>query len=211
MSTSGDSKKTEKEEHHRYRKIVFQSQTSALFVIDMQQYFCNPSSHAYFKDSTKIIPHIHQLITKYRQQSLPVIFTRYALLRTERPGAMGRWWNDVLYDDDEMSSVIDALHPLPQEPVIRKTQYSAFFETDLDTILKKNKVTTIVITGVLTHLCCETTARDAFMRNYDVFFVSDATASDTETLHSASLATLSDGFATITTTDEVCAWTEKTK
>ncbi|HWR27175.1 MAG TPA: isochorismatase family cysteine hydrolase [Candidatus Thermoplasmatota archaeon] len=206
MSIPRDGKRTEKVEHPQYRKIVFKSQTSALLVIDMQQYFCNSSSHAYFKDSTTIIPNIHQLITTYRQLSLPVLFTRYALHRTESPGAMGRWWNDVLYDDNKMSFIIDALHPLPQESVIRKTQYSAFFETDLDKILKNHQVTTIVITGVLTHLCCETTARDAFMRNYDIFFVSDATASDTKTLHSASLATLSDGFATISTTNEVCAW-----
>jgi len=207
MSTRIDRKHAEKEEHHyQNRKIVFKSQTSALIVIDMQQYFCNPSSHAYFKDSTTIIPNIHQLITIYRQQSLPVIFTRYALLRTELPGAMGRWWNDVLYDDNDMSNIIDALHPLPHERVIRKTQYSAFFETDLDQMLKKLQVTNILITGVLTHLCCETTARDAFMRNYDVFFAIDATASDKQDLHDASLRTLSDGFTTLVTTNEVLAW-----
>jgi isochorismate hydrolase len=207
MSTRADAKQTEKEvNHNQNRKIVFKSQTSALLVIDMQQYFCNPSSHAYFKDSTTIIPNIHQLITTYRQQSLPVIFTRYALLRTELPGAMGRWWNDVLYDDNDMSNIIDALHPLPHERVIRKTQYSAFFETDLDQMLKKLQVTNILITGVLTHLCCETTARDAFMRNYDVFFAIDATASDKQDLHNASLRTLSDGFTTLVTTNEVLAW-----
>jgi isochorismate hydrolase len=209
MSTSSDGKRTEKGEHHQNRKIVFHPRTSALLVIDMQQYFCNPSSHAYFKDSTIIIPHIHQLITRYRQKSFPVIFTRYALLRTERPGAMGRWWNDVLYNDNELSRIVDALHPRSNESVIRKTQYSAFFQTDLDMILKKQKVTTIVITGVLTHLCCETTARDAFMRDYDVFFVTDATASDSKRLHTASLTTLSDGFATLTTTQEICAWIKK--
>jgi len=211
MTIPGDGKRIEKVEHPRYRNIVFTPQTSALLVIDMQQYFCNPSSHAYFKDSTTILPNIHQLITAYRQQSLPVLFTRYALLQTENPGAIGRWWNDVLYDDNKMSSIIDALCPLPQESVIRKTQYSAFFKTDLDKILKDHQVTTIVITGVLTHLCCETTARDAFMRNYDIFFVSDATASDSKPLHSASLATLSDGFATISTTNEVCAWIKALK
>lgn len=204
MSIPDNEKRTEKVEQPQYKNIVFKPQTSALLIIDMQQYFCNPSSHAYFKDSRTIIPNIHQLIITYREHSLPVLFTRYALLKTENPGAMGRWWNDVLYDGNMMSSIIDALHPLPSEPVIRKTQYSAFFETDLDTILKNHQVTTIVITGVLTHLCCETTARDAFMRNYDIFFLSDATASDTKTLHSASLATLSDGFATISTTNEVC-------
>jgi isochorismate hydrolase len=212
MPTQVSDKHRKKEEpHHRKRHIVFTPQTSALLVIDMQDYFCNPISHAYFKDSTAILPNIHQLITNYREQSLPVIFTRYALLRTEQPGAMSRWWNDVLYDDNNMSHIIDAFHLRPQEHTIRKTQYSAFFETDLDQILRKQHVTTIVITGVLTHLCCETTARDAFMRNYDVFFVTDATASDTPTLHTASINTLSDGFATMTSANEVCTWIKEMK
>jgi len=207
MLTKSNPKQTKKQEHPtQNRKTVFKPKTSALFIIDMQQFFCNPSSHAYFKDSTKIIPNIQNLITVYRQQSLPIIFTRYALLRTESPGSMGRWWNDVLYDDDEFSNVIAPLQSLPNELVIRKTQYSAFFETDLDQILKKLKVSNILITGVLTHLCCETTTRDAFMRNYDVFFVTDATASDKQDLHDASLRTLSDGFATLVTTNEVLSW-----
>ncbi|MFH1013792.1 MAG: isochorismatase family protein [Thermoplasmatota archaeon] len=212
MSMQSDPKQTQKKvKHNQNNKTVFRPQTSSLFVIDMQQFFCNPSSHAYLKDSKKIIPNIQQLITIYRQQSLPVIFTRYALLQTESPGAMGRWWNDVLYDDDDFSNVISPLQPLPNELVIRKTQYSAFFETDLDQILKKLKVTTILITGVLTHLCCETTARDAFMRNYDVFFLTDATASDKQDLHNASLRTLSDGFATLVTTNEVLSWIKEMK
>jgi len=207
MLTQSNPKQTKKQEHPtQNRKIVFKPKTSALFIIDMQQFFCNPSSHAYFKDSTKIIPNIKNLMTVYRQQSLPIIFTRYALLRTESPGSMGRWWNDVLYDDDEFSNVIAPLQQLPNELVIRKTQYSAFFKTDLDQMLKKLQVTNILITGVLTHLCCETTARDAFMRNYDVFFVTDATASDEQELHTASLRTLSDGFTTLVTTNEVLAW-----
>ena len=187
-------------------KIVFVPKKSALMIIDMQQYFCNLHSHAYFKDSIKIIPKIFQLITIYRQQSLPIVFTRYALLRTESPGAMGRWWDDVLYDNDVSSKIIDQFHPLPNEHVIRKTQYSAFYKTNLEKILKTLKVMNILITGVLTHLCCETTARDAFMRNYDVFFISDATASDKKVFHEASLCNLSDGFATIVTTKEVLSW-----
>jgi len=212
MLTRSNPKQIEKKEHLiQNRKTVFRPKTSALFIIDMQQFFCNPSSHAYFKDSTKIIPNIQNLMTIYRQQSLPIIFTRYALLRTESPGSMGRWWNDVLYDDDAFSNVIPLLQPLPNDLVIRKTQYSAFFKTDLDQILKKLKVSNILITGVLTHLCCETTARDAFMRNYDVFFVTDATASDKQELHAASLRTLSDGFVTLMTTNEVISWIKEMK
>jgi nicotinamidase-related amidase len=212
MSTRADSKQTEKKEkHNQNRKTVFSPKTSALFIIDMQQFFCDPSSHAYFKDSTKIIPNIQQLLTVYRQHALQIIFTRYALLRTESPGSMGRWWNDILYNDHALSEIIFSLHPLQHEHVIRKKQYSAFFETDLDRILKNLQITNVLITGVLTHLCCETTARDAFMRNYDVFFVTDATASDKQVLHDASLRTLSDGFVTAVTTKEVLLWIKQMK
>jgi isochorismate hydrolase len=195
-----------KQSHNHKRKITFKPMKSALLVIDMQNYFCDPISHAYFKDATSIIPNILQITTIYRRNHLPIIFTRYALLRNEPPGAMSRWWKDILYDDNEMSNIIDLLHPLKNEMVIRKTQYSAFYETNLDQFLKKLGVTNILITGVLTHLCCETTARDAFMRNYDVFFVSDGTGSNKKNLHNATLRTLSDGFATLVTTDEVISW-----
>lgn len=184
---------------------------SALFVIDMQRFFCDPRSHAYFKSTKKIINNIKKLISVYRKHSLPIIFTRHALLHTETPGSMGRWWNDILYIDNKLSEIITPLRPLSGEHIVRKTQYSAFFGTDLDSILKKLGVTNILITGILTHLCCETTARDAFMRNFDVFFVIDATASDKRNLHAASLRTLSDGFATMVTTKEVVSWIERAR
>jgi isochorismate hydrolase len=66
----------------------------------------------------------------------------------------------------------------------------------------------VVVVGVLTHLCCETTARDAFMRGFDVFFVADATATKSLSLHVASLRTLADGFCTLATTEEVLRWME---
>ncbi len=211
MTTKKKDKRSKKDHPHRKRNIVFTTKSSALLVIDMQEYFCNPLSHAYFKQASGLVPNIQKLITVYRRKSLPVIFTRYALLRTEPKGSMGRWWNDVLYDDDAMAPLIESLHPLPKEPVIRKTQYSAFFQTNLESILQNNHVTSLVITGVLTHLCCETTARDAFMRGYDVFFITDATASDLKRFHTASLETLSDGFAILTTTRELCAWVNKNR
>jgi len=64
----------------------------------------------------------------------------------------------------------------------------------------------VVITGVMTHLCCESTARDAFMRDLEVFFVIDATATDQEDLHMGSLRALADGFAIMVTTKEVLGW-----
>jgi isochorismate hydrolase len=73
----------------------------------------------------------------------------------------------------------------------------------LDEWLHNNGVEDLIITGVLTNCCCETTARDAFVRDYRVFFVADATATVNEELHLSSLMNLAFGFAYIAQTQEL--------
>jgi isochorismate hydrolase len=116
---------------------------------------------------------------------------------------MGRWWADVIREGTSDSNIVSLLEPLDSEHVLRKTRYSAFRGTTLEELLKDRGVKSLVITGVMTHLCCESTARDAFIRDFEVFFVVDATATNYEELHLSSLRTLSDGFAIPVTTDEV--------
>jgi len=184
----------------------FSPERSALLVIDMQRYFLERSSHAFIPASEAIVGNARTILEAFRSHSLPVVFMRHALLRDEDPGAMGRWWGDVLHEDDVLSSIVPELAPLDDELVVRKTQYSAFVGTDLDEMLRAKGVGQVIVTGVQTHLCCESTARDAFMRGYDVFFVMDGTASKNEDLHLSSLKTLTEGFATIVTTEEVLSW-----
>jgi isochorismate hydrolase len=150
-----------------------------------------------------IVPNLKRLIDFYRKAKLPVIFTKHSLKYNEEPGIMGRWWNDVIREADKLSKIVPALEPLDSEVVIRKTRYSAFHGTELEEVLYKNNVKSVVITGVMTHLCCETTARDAFMRDYEVFFAVDGTATQNEELHISSLRTLSHGFCVPVTTDEI--------
>ena len=188
---------------HRSAQERFSPKNSALLVIDMQKYFLDRSSHAYVPASKEILRNVRTLIATYRKQSLPVIFTREGLLKNENPGAMGRWWGDMLRIDDKMSEISPPFAPRATETVIRKSRYSAFVGTDLEKRLRRQGISGVVVTGVLTHLCCESTARDAFMRDFDVFFVVDGTASDTEDLHVSSLKTLADGFAIPMTTAEV--------
>jgi isochorismate hydrolase len=169
--------------------------SSALLVIDMQDYFLSESSHAFIAASKAIIPNVKRLITAYREADRPVIFTRHSLLENEEPGIMGRWWADVIKEESELSQISSYLAPLSSEAVIRKTRYNAFYKTELEEILKKEKIKSVIITGVMTHLCCETTAREAFTRDFEVFFVVDATATQNEELHLSTLRTLSHGFA----------------
>jgi len=179
----------------RKKKFTFIPENSALLIIDMQEFFLNEQSHAFVPSAKTIVPNINSLIKKYRKQEYPIIFTFYALESDESPGIMGRWWGDVLRVTNSLSRIHSSLNLENNDIIIRKSRYSAFIETNLEEILKENKVSTLVITGIMTHLCCESTAREAFMRDYEVYFVVDATAADTEALHVSSLRTLTDGFA----------------
>ena len=192
---------------YRGERHPFTPDLSALLVIDMQRFFMDESSHAFVTDSPLVAENIRKLVESYRSRGLPVIFTRHALLDDEPPGIMGTWWSDNLRTSDPQSEIVDGLLPLPGEQVVRKTRYSAFLGTDLEHLLRSKGIERLLITGVMTHLCCESTARDAFMRDFEVFFVIDGTASSDDDLHESSLRCLTDGFVTPVTTEEVLGCT----
>ena len=156
----------------------FSTEGTALLVIDMQRYFIDPSSHASFPEAEAVVGNVRSVLDAFRARGLPVIFTRHALARGENAGTMGSWWGDVLNFGRSLSAIDDRVCPMATENVVRKTRYSAFVGTDLENILHALNITRLVIVGVMTHLCCESTARDAFMRDLEVFFVVDATATD---------------------------------
>lgn len=189
----------------RKKYFEFNPAKSALMVIDMQEYFLGEKSHAGLPAAKAIVPNISLMLGAYREQGFPVLFTYHAHKKDEDPGIMGRWWGDLIWEGTPDSKIVSTLEPLKSETVIRKVRYSAFTGTDLEKILRNKGVESIVITGVMTHLCCESTAREAFMRDFEVYFVVDATASQYEELHLSSLRTLSDGFALPVTTDEILA------
>ncbi len=184
-------------------KYKFLPSHSALLVIDMQEYFLNEESHAFIASSKAILPNIKLLLSTYRKHELPVFFTRHSLKEDEHPGIMEKWWGDVIKEESVLSEIVPSLSPSSSETVIRKTRYSAFQGTELENFLKQRSVKSLVITGVMTHLCCESTAREGFMKDYEVFFVVDGTATQNEELHLSSLRTLSHGFSIPITTEEL--------
>lgn len=120
---------------------------------------------------------------------------------------LARWWGDlIIYGTDEWEQIKE-LSPKSAEPIIDKTRYSAFYGTNLDEWLHQNAIEDLIITGVLTNCCCETTARDAFVRDYRVFFVADGTATVNEELHLASLKNLVFGFVHVVDAGSLCGWT----
>ena len=115
---------------------------------------------------------------------------------------MSFWWRDLILAEHPYSEIIPALDT-SAGLVIPKSQYDAFYGTPLEQALHERGVTQVVICGVMTHLCCETTARSAFLRGFEVFFTVDGTATYNENFHRATLLNLAHGFATLVMVGEV--------
>ena len=177
---------------------------SALMVIDMQKFFLDPDSPTYTCGGKAVIPNIKNLIAAFRQAQCPIIYTRHVHHPSNLDaGIMGWWWEGMCLEGSSESEIHDELTPRPDEKVILKHRYSAFYNTDLETVLRCLKIEDLVIAGIMTNMCCESTARDAFYRDYRVFFLADATGSINEEMHVASLLNLAFGFAYVTTTDRI--------
>lgn len=176
------------------RNSVYKPEKSALLVLDMQAYFLEPSSHAYIPSAPAIVPGIRGLVQAYYSRYLPVIFTQH-LNTLQDAGSMAKWWNDLISIENPQSRIIPDFD-FSNRYILRKSQYDAFYQTTLENSLQKKGVSQVVITGVMTHLCCETTARSAFVRGFEVFFIVDGTATYNEDHHIATLRNLSHGFAT---------------
>lgn len=171
----------------------FLPQNSALLVLDMQQVFALPDSHAYIPSFPPIVPGVLNLINLYAARHLPIVFTQH-LNTNQDAGLMASWWRDLITVDNPNSALIPELDP-SLGLVIRKTRYDAFYNTDLDQILREKNINQVVICGVMTHLCCETSARSAFMHGYEVFFPLDGSATYNRRHHLASAINLAHGFA----------------
>ena len=183
------------------RRVKFNPVRSALLILDMQRYFLDVDSHAYIPSVSAILPRLDVLRKAYVTRNLPVVWTRH--LNTLADAAnMSRWWRDVINAENPLSEITPALDT-SSGIIIEKTQYDAFYETNLETYLHEHDVEQVLISGVMTHLCCETTARSAFMRGFDVFFLIDGTATYNEEFHRATLRNLSHGFATLVLSDEL--------
>jgi nicotinamidase-related amidase len=185
-------------------EMQLKREASALLVIDMQEFFLDPQSPTFTCGGLAILPNVKRLIEGFRAAKRPVIYTRHVHRADgSDAGIMGWWWEGMCVEGSPESEMHHDLAPQPGEPVILKRRYSAFYNTDLETVLRGFKVEDLVITGIMTNLCCETTARDAYMRDYRVFIPADATGSVCEEMHLASLLNLAFGFAYVTTADTI--------
>jgi isochorismate hydrolase len=167
---------------------------SCLLVVDMQNFFLDSQSPTFTPGGLAVLPNV----------ALPVIYTAHMHKSKKLDGGiLGWWWEGMIIEGTKEAEIHPDLTPLPEEKVICKHRYSAFYNTDLEIVLRCLDVKDLVITGVMSNLCCESSARDAYFRDYRVFFLMDATGTVNEELHMATLKNLAYGFAYVTDTEAI--------
>lgn len=180
--------------------------TTALLIIDMQRDFIEPGGFGELLGNDvaplqQVIAPIAQLLAAWREHGLFVIHTREGhrpdlsdcpASKRDRgrlevgigdPGPMGR----VLIRGEWGHDIIDALQPLPSEPVIDKPGKGSFYATGLQSLLEQRQIRSLLVTGVTTEVCVHTTVREANDRGYECLVLADCVGSYFAEFHTVAL------------------------
>ena len=176
-------------------KWVFERNRSVLLVIDMQNDFVLDGAIMQVKEAKKQLPKIKKLIKKCRELDVPVIYTIQetdAVFCPLEVASIPKLKEAGMRKDTSGQQIVSELTPMPEDIIVRKRRFSAFYQTDLEIILRNirgstNSVDSIIICGTVTNICCESTARDAFFRDYKVIFGTDVCSANTPQAHAATL------------------------
>lgn len=205
-------------------------QECALIVIDMQNYQVNetstcvetlekivPGMTQYFvKQVYDVVnPNIFRLLEFFRLNEIPIYYTKFACRRNDCKDyannirALNQLSENLIGKkvfpsiQDPIADIIPELKPEVNDTIILKTTNGTFSSTDLEHQLRNLGINTVIIVGVVTHICVENTARIAFDLGFNVFVVDDACAGWSPTLHNAALRGMELFFVNIVSTDEI--------
>ncbi len=200
---------------NRYAFPSIDPSRTALLVIDMQNYFMEPGMPAEVPVAREIVPNINKIAGTLRAIGGTVvwvvttfddqIFEDWSVLKNLFSpqkcqamidnlceGAIGHdLWPDLIVEEDDWA--------------VEKNRFSAFIHgsSDLEERLKENNIDTLIITGTLTDVCCETSARDAMMRNFKTIMITDANAAACDEDHNNALNAVARLFVDVMSTDEM--------
>jgi ureidoacrylate peracid hydrolase len=187
---------------------------TALVVIDMQNYFCQPGQQGEVPASREIVPNINRLAADVRRRGGLVVWVRNGTRDTR-----ANWSNyhEFLHTPerrDRRYAAMDIggdgyeywhLNDIRTEDAqLTKTRYSAFIQgsSTIEALLRDRGIDTLLVTGTATNVCCESTARDAMMLNFKVVMVSDGLATHSDEEHNAALSIFYGLFGDVQTVDE---------
>ncbi|MFM0593350.1 isochorismatase family protein [Paraburkholderia dilworthii] len=187
---------------------------TALLVVDLQNGFVAPGYPGELPVAREIVCNVNRLAAALRDAGGHVFWIKHTQIGPGEPA----WDRFVEFASDWGQGLGRTLVPghaghelYPEldfregDDVVLKTRFSAFIQgsSDLHERLQARGIDTIIVTGTVTNVCCESTARDAMMLNYKVHFVADANAARTDEEHNAALSNMMLWFSDVRTTDEL--------
>ena len=190
---------------------------AALVVVDMQNYFCAEGFPAEVPLSRGIVPNINRMARAMRAAGGTVVW-----VQTDSAEALARWGKHHTFmltpervqkrlagldSAAEGFRLFGDLEALPGDLRVKKVTYSAFMpgSSDIDAQLGARGIDTVLIAGTATNVCCESSARDAMLRDYRVIMLSDANATWTDEEHAATLNSFAMFFGDVMSVDEAAA------
>jgi len=195
----------------------FDPRRCAVVVIDMQNTFCAPGSPAEVPQSRAIVDALNRLNAGFRARGGKVIWVTHANQGAGQ-GSDWRGFFDNFVAAEVRARTIESLSPGTEGQEIwgeldvdasdlklYKNRYSALIpgSSQLERLCRSLGIDTLFITGTKTNVCCESTARDAMMLDFNVVMVSDATAALSDEEHRATLETIIQQFGDVLTVDEI--------
>jgi len=196
---------------------------TALIVVDMQNVWLKEGMAAYSPYCAGAVPPTNKLCKAMRAVGSKVFWVR-AIYGNDAPKTWSAYMEylspkdvesmlDGLTDGRPGAEIWDGMDVQPEDEITTKTRFSAFIQnsSDLESRLRVAGIDTLVITGIATDVCVESTTRDAHMLNFRTIVASDATATRSDEAHNASLSAMFNHFADIFTSDEIIAMLPATK
>lgn len=199
---------------HAFEAI--ESHKTALVVVDMQNCFCAPGAAGEVPLAKGLAPNINRLARETRAAGGVVVWVQSSISRKEdwpvfldtliKPHLADHYVAD-LTPGGEGFKLWPALEPEPNDLFVTKNRFSAFLPSacDLPNILRGRGIDTVLITGTLTNVCSESSARDAAMSDFKTIMISDGNATRTDEDHLATLRTFIAVFGDVRTTDQTVA------
>jgi len=197
------------------------TRTAALVIVDMQNDFCHSEgasgTHGHNVNLIQdMAPRLRALLGQARQSGIAIVhvrthhspWTNSQAWTRRKNGTIKRCFPDSWGADwyEGFEPILgDEWTPETHEYVVTKHRYSGFWDTDMDLILRSHGITSLIMTGEATNVCVETTARDGYMRDYSIVFVSDCTAAGNMAAHEATLYNMRTHFGIVVDSSEIAA------
>jgi len=190
------------------------SKRTAHIVVDLQNGFMAPGAVAEIAEAREIVPTVNRISQAVRAAGGLVVYIQNTFddvaIRTWSTyfnhfcsPARRQLMIEAFTPGSDGHAVWPGLEVLPQDLKVQKRRFGAFVPgaSDLHEILQARDIDTLIITGTASQVCCESTARDAMMLNYKVFFVADANATFTDEEHNSTLSAMAYTFCDVIEAD----------